>query len=71
MRRLPRLAKALSRKWGNMKAAYALRFAWYNFCRVHQGSPVASAIGVGLRSHALTIEEMGTNSKHGMAQWQE
>lgn len=35
MRRMTRLTNAFSKKWLNHKAAYALYFAHYNFCRVH------------------------------------
>jgi transposase-like protein/IS1 family transposase len=35
MRRLTRLTNGFSKKWENLKAAYALHFAHYNFCRVH------------------------------------
>ena len=33
LRRLTRLTNAFSKKWANLKAALALYFAWYNFCR--------------------------------------
>src|SRR5208282_5611561 len=35
IRRLTRLANAFSKKWDNLKAAIALHFAFYNFCRTH------------------------------------
>jgi hypothetical protein len=35
MRRLTRLTNGFSKKWDNLKAALALHFAWYNFCRKH------------------------------------
>jgi len=35
-RRLTRLTNAFSKKWENHWAALALRFAWYNFSRVHR-----------------------------------
>ena len=31
IRRLTRLTNGFSKKWGNLKAALALYFAWYNF----------------------------------------
>jgi hypothetical protein len=31
-----RLTNAFSKKWENLRAAYALWFAFYNFCRVHK-----------------------------------
>ena len=36
MRRLTRLTNGFSKKWDNLKAALALHFAYYNFCRGHQ-----------------------------------
>jgi hypothetical protein len=38
IRRLTRLTNAFSKKWENLKAALALYFAYYNFCRIH-GTP--------------------------------
>ena len=35
MRRMTRLTNAFSKKWENLKAAYAVWFAFYNFCRIH------------------------------------
>jgi hypothetical protein len=34
MRRMTRLTNGFSRKWENLKTAYALYFAYYNFCRI-------------------------------------
>jgi IS1 family transposase len=36
LRRLSRLTNAFSKNLDNLKAAVALHFAWYNFCRVHR-----------------------------------
>jgi transposase-like protein/IS1 family transposase len=36
MRRLTRLTNGFSKKWENLKAALALHFAYYNFCRIHK-----------------------------------
>jgi len=33
IRRLTRLTNAFSKKWENLKAALAIYYAWYNFCR--------------------------------------
>jgi IS1 family transposase len=48
MRRMTRLTNAFSKKWGNLKAAYALWFAWYNFCRVHRTLRVTPAMEAGI-----------------------
>jgi len=44
MRRLTRLANAFSNKWENLEAAYALWFAFYNFCRIHKKLDVTPAM---------------------------
>jgi hypothetical protein len=36
LRRLTRLTNAFSKKWENLWSAYCLRFAYYNFCRMHK-----------------------------------
>ena len=36
IRRFTRLTNAISKKLDNLKAACALHFAYYNFCRIHQ-----------------------------------
>jgi hypothetical protein len=33
--RVTRLRNGFSKKWENLEAAYALWFAYYNFCRAH------------------------------------
>ncbi len=38
MRRFTRLTNGFSKKWENLKAALALYFAYYNFCRIHSKS---------------------------------
>jgi IS1 family transposase len=44
IRRLTRLTNAFSKKWQNLRAAGALHFAYYNFCRVHSSLRVTPAI---------------------------
>jgi hypothetical protein len=36
MRRMTRLRNGFSKKWENLRAAYALWFAFFNFCRIHK-----------------------------------
>ncbi len=62
MRRLTRLTNGFSKKWDNLRAALALHFAWYNFCRKHitlKGATPAMAAGLTDRvwnvSDLLTI----------------
>jgi IS1 family transposase/transposase-like protein len=58
MRRMTRLTNAFSKKWENLKAAYSLWFAFYNFCRVHQTLRVTPAMETGITDHVWTIGEM-------------
>ncbi len=58
MRRLSRLTNGLSKKWENLKAALALHFAHYNFCRVHRTLKVAPAMEAGIADHVWSIEEL-------------
>lgn len=58
MRRMTRLTNGFSRKWENLKAAYALYFAYYNFCRVHSTLRVTPAMESGLTNHVWSIAEL-------------
>ena len=58
MRRMTRLTNAFSKKWMNLKCSYALQFAYYNFCRVHQSLRVTPAMEAGITNHIWTIQEL-------------
>ena len=58
MRRFTRLTNAFSKKWVNLRWAYALQFAYYNFCRVHQTLRVTPAMQSGITDHVWTISEL-------------
>lgn len=58
MRRMTRLTNAFSKKWENLQAAYALWFAYYNFCRVHKSLRVTPAMEAGITDHIWTIAEL-------------
>jgi ABC-type uncharacterized transport system fused permease/ATPase subunit len=58
MRRMTRLTNAFSKKWLNLKWAYALQFAYYNFCRIHQCLRVTPAMEAGITSHVWSIEKI-------------
>jgi transposase-like protein/IS1 family transposase len=58
IRRLTRLTNAFSKKWVNLKAALALYFAYYNFCRVHMTLRVIPAMEQGIADHVWTIREI-------------
>jgi hypothetical protein len=58
MRRMTRLTNAFSKKWGNLKAAYALWFAFYNFCRVHQSLRVTPAMAAGIADRVWEVGDL-------------
>ena len=58
IRRMTRLTNAFSKKLDDLKAAGALHFAYYNFCRIHQTLRVTPAMEAGLTDHAWKIAEL-------------
>jgi len=58
IRRMSRWTNAFSKKLDNLKAACALHFAYYNFCRIHQTLRVTPAMQAGLADHAWRIAEL-------------
>jgi IS1 family transposase len=60
LRRLTRLTNAYSKKLANLKAAVALHFAFYNFCRIHSSLRITPAMEAGLTDHVWSINELLT-----------
>ena len=58
LRRLTRLTNAYSKKLANLKAAVALHFAFYNFCRIHSTLRVTPAMEAGLTDHVWSVSEL-------------
>jgi hypothetical protein len=58
IRRFTRLTNAFSKKLDNLKAACALHFAYYNFCRVHQSLRCTPAMEAGVTEHVWAIAEL-------------
>jgi IS1 family transposase len=58
LRRFTRLTNAFSKKLVNLKAACALHFAWYNFCRVHSSLRVTPAMAAGIASEVWGLESL-------------
>jgi IS1 family transposase len=58
MRRLTRLTNAFSKSWYNLKAAFALHFAHYNFVRIHQTLRCTPGMEAGLTDHVWSLEEL-------------
>ncbi|HXM62956.1 MAG TPA: hypothetical protein VN950_18990 [Terriglobales bacterium] len=62
MRRFTRLTKVFSKKLDNLKAALALHFAWYNFCRVHKSLRVTPCDGSALDESGLEHSRVAHDS---------
>jgi IS1 family transposase len=58
MRRFTRLTNAFSKKLTNLKAACALHFAHYNFCRVHSTLRVTPAMAAGISDTIWPLERL-------------
>jgi IS1 family transposase len=58
MRRFTRLTNAFSKKLTNLKAACALHFAHYNFCRVHSSLRVTPAIAAGIANEIWPLHAL-------------
>jgi IS1 family transposase len=58
MRRFTRLTNAFSKRLSHLRAAVALHFAYYNFCRVHSSLRVTPAREAGLTDHVWAIAEL-------------
>jgi transposase-like protein/IS1 family transposase len=58
VRRLTRLTNAFSKKLSHLKAAVALHFAYYNFCRVHSSLRVTPAMESNLTDHVWELKEL-------------
>src|SRR5208282_349228 len=58
LRRFTRLTNAFSKKLENLKAACALHFAWYNFCRVHSSLRVTPAMAAGIASEIWKLDRL-------------
>jgi len=49
---------AFSKKLENLKAACALHFAWYNFCRVHSSLRVTPAVAAGVTTEVWPLTSL-------------
>jgi IS1 family transposase len=58
MRRFTRLTNAFSKKLSHLKAAVALHFAHYNFCRIHSTLRVSPAMQAHLTDHVWSLTEL-------------
>lgn len=60
MRRFTRLTNGFSKKWENLKAALALYFAYYNFCRIHSSIRCTPAMEAGVTKRVWEIKDLLT-----------
>jgi transposase-like protein/IS1 family transposase len=60
MRRLTRLTNGFSKKWENLRAALALHFAFYNFCRIHSSIRCTPAMEAGITKHVWELKDLLT-----------
>lgn len=58
MRRLTRLTNAFSKKWANLRAALALHFAYYNFCRIHKTLRCTPAMEAGITNRVWELGDL-------------
>jgi IS1 family transposase/transposase-like protein len=58
VKRMTRLTYAFSKKWENLRAALALHFAYYNYCRQHSTTRTTPAQEANLTDHIWTLEEL-------------
>lgn len=59
-RRFTRLTNAFSKRWENHRAALALYFAYYNFCRMHKTLRCTPAMAAGVVDHVWTLKDLLT-----------
>jgi hypothetical protein len=57
-RRFTRLTNAFSKKLSHLKAAIALHFAYYNFCRVHQTLKRTPCMAFGITDRVWSMAEL-------------
>jgi hypothetical protein len=58
MRRFTRLTNGFSRRLKNHRAAIALHFAYYNFCRIHGSLRITPAMEAGIADHVWNLPEL-------------
>lgn len=56
--RFTRLTNAVSKKLANLRAAIALHFAHYNFCRLHQSRRITPAMAAGIAERVWELREL-------------
>jgi transposase-like protein/IS1 family transposase len=62
LRRFTRLTNAFSKKLSHLRAAIALHFAHYNFCRVHSSLRINPCMAAGITDHIWAMNELLGNA---------
>jgi hypothetical protein len=63
MRRFTRLTNAFSKKLRHLKAACALHFAHYNFCRIHSSLRITPAMAAGIANEVWSLDKLLTQAQ--------
>jgi transposase-like protein/IS1 family transposase len=58
VKRLVRLTICFSKKWENLRAALALYFAYYNFCRIHKTIRCTPAMEAGITQSVWELKDL-------------
>lgn len=58
MRRFTRLTNAFSKRIENLRAAFSLHFAYYNFVRVHRSLRVTPAMEARVSDRLWSLDEL-------------
>ena len=58
LRRFTRLSNGFSRKKANLRAALALYFAYYNFCKMHRSIRMTPAMAAGITRKVWSIRDL-------------
>lgn len=65
LRRFTRLSNGFSRKKENLRAALALYFAYYNFCRMHKTIRMIPAMAAGIARKPWSLDELLAAAQSG------
>lgn len=66
LRRLTRLTNGFSKRLSHLRAAIALHFGYYNWCRVHASLRVTPCMEAGIADHVWTIAELLGIEQHAI-----
>jgi IS1 family transposase len=58
LRRMTRLSNGFSRKRANLRAALALYFAYYNFCKIHKSIRMTPAMKAGIARWPWSVADL-------------